>query len=80
MLEPDLVALKEIIKKSTNMAFVENVKESYNELVHKVSWPTRKELAQSSVIVLIASIILALIVWLMDWCFESIMTFVYGLF
>jgi len=62
------------------MAFVENVKESYNELVHKVSWPTRKELAQSSVIVLIASIILALIIWLMDWCFESIMTFVYGLF
>ena len=80
MLEPDLVALKEIIKKSTNMAFVESVKESYNELVHKVSWPTRKELAQSAVIVLIASIILALIVWLMDWCFESIMTFIYGLF
>jgi preprotein translocase subunit SecE len=62
------------------MAFVEYCKESYNELVHKVSWPTRKELAQSAVIVLIASIILALIVWLMDWCFESIMTFVYGLF
>ena len=62
------------------MAFVENVKESYNELVHKVSWPTRKELAQSAVIVLIASIILALIVWLMDWCFENIMTFIYGLF
>jgi preprotein translocase subunit SecE len=80
LLEPDLVARNKDIKKSTNMAFVENVKESYNELVHKVSWPTRKELAQSSVIVLIASIILALIVWLMDWCFESIMTFVYGLF
>ena len=62
------------------MSFVENIKESYNELVHKVSWPTRKELAQSSVIVLIASIILALIVWLMDWCSESIMTFIYGLF
>jgi preprotein translocase subunit SecE len=62
------------------MAFVENVKESYNELVHKVSWPSRKELAQSAVIVLIASIILALIVWLMDLCFENIMTFVYGLF
>ena len=62
------------------MSFVENVKESYNELVHKVSWPTRNELAQSAVIVLIASVILALIVWLMDWCFENIMTFVYGLF
>jgi preprotein translocase subunit SecE len=62
------------------MAFVEYCKESYNELVHKTTWPTRKELAQSSVIVLIASVILALIVWLMDWCFENIMTFVYGLF
>jgi preprotein translocase subunit SecE len=62
------------------MKIVENIKESYNELVYKVSWPTRKELAQSAVIVLIASIILALIVWLMDWCFESIMTFIYGLF
>ena len=62
------------------MSFVENIKESYTELVHKVSWPTRNELAQSAVIVLIASIILSLIVWLMDTCFESIMKFVYGLF
>lgn len=62
------------------MKFVESIKESYAELVHKVSWPSRKELTQSAVIVLIASIILSLIVWLMDWCFESIMTFVYGLF
>lgn len=62
------------------MKFVENVKESYNELVHKTSWPTRKELSQSAVLVLIASIILALIVFAMDKCFESIMKFVYGLF
>ena len=61
------------------MAFVESVKESYNELVHKVSWPTRKELAQSAVIVLIASIILALIVFAMDKCFDAIMSFIYGL-
>ena len=62
------------------MAFVENVKESYNELVHKTSWPSRKELAQSAVIVLIASIILALIVFAMDKFFEWIMTSVYSLF
>jgi len=62
------------------MKLVENIKESYNELVHKVSWPTTKELSQSAVLVLVASIILALIVWLMDWCFENIMTFIYGLF
>ena len=65
---------------TTNMKFVENLKESYTELVHKVSCPTRKELSKSAVLVLIASIILALVVWLMDFCFESIMTFVYGLF
>jgi preprotein translocase subunit SecE len=68
------------IEKTTDMKFVENLKESYNELVHKVNWPTRKELSKSAVLVLIASIILALIVWLMDFSFESIMTFVYGLF
>ncbi len=62
------------------MKLVENVKESYNELVHKVSWPTLKELSQSSVVVLIASLIMALIVWLMDKSFESLMSFVYGLF
>ncbi|MBR1923587.1 MAG: preprotein translocase subunit SecE [Paludibacteraceae bacterium] len=62
------------------MKLVESIKESYNEMVYKVSWPTRKELSQSAVLVLVASIILALIVWLMDWCFENIMTFIYGLF
>lgn len=55
-------------------------KESYIELVHKVSWPTRSELTNSAVVVLVASIIIALVVWLMDFSFEKIMTFVYGLF
>ena len=62
------------------MKFVNNLKESYTELVHKVNWPTRKELSKSAVLVLIASIILALVVWLMDKFFETVMTFIYGLF
>lgn len=62
------------------MKLWDNIKESYNELVNKVSWPSVKELRQSAVVVLIASIILALVVWIMDWCFEKIMTVVYGLF
>ena len=62
------------------MRLVENIKLSYDELVHKVSWPSKKELAQSSVIVLVASLVLALIVWVMDLFFEKVMTFVYGLF
>lgn len=62
------------------MKLWDNIKESYNEMVYKVSWPTRDELAQSSVIVLIASLILALVVAAMDWGFRSLMEFVYGLF
>ncbi|MHB9057051.1 MAG: preprotein translocase subunit SecE [Paludibacteraceae bacterium] len=58
----------------------DNFKESYTELVHKVSWPTRSELTNSAVVVLIASIIIALVVWLMDFTFEKVMTFIYGLF
>ena len=53
------------------------IKESYSELVQKVSWPTSKELTNSTVVVLIASIIIALVVWAMDLSFEAIMTFIY---
>ena len=62
------------------MKIVDNIKASYTELVHKVSWPTRKELANSAVLVMVASLILALVVWLMDFCFEHLMTFIYRLF
>ncbi|MBA4411086.1 MAG: preprotein translocase subunit SecE [Bacteroidota bacterium] len=54
--------------------------EAYNELVHKVSWPTRKELQSSAIIVMVASLIIALIVFVMDFSFENIMNFVYRLF
>lgn len=54
--------------------------EAYNELVHKVSWPTRKELQNSAFIVMVASFIIALIVFVMDISFENIMSFVYRLF
>ena len=45
------------------------VKESYDELVHKVSWPTFKELQSSAVVVAVAALILAIIVFLMDYIF-----------
>jgi len=52
-------------------------KESYNELVHKTSWPTMSELSNSAVVVLTASLVIALIVFLIDLGFENIMTFIY---
>jgi preprotein translocase subunit SecE len=54
--------------------------EAFNELVHKVSWPTWKELQSSALIVMVASFIIALIVFIMDFSFENIMSFVYNLF
>ena len=48
-------------------------KESYDELVHKVSWPTRSELSSSAVVVLYASLLIALVVFLMDSAFQFIM-------
>lgn len=53
------------------------IKESYDELVHKVSWPTLSELSNSAVIVLFASIIIALVVSGMDLCSQAVLELVY---
>lgn len=42
------------------------INEAYNELVHKVTWPTWKELQSSAVVVLVASLIIAFLVLGMD--------------
>ncbi|MBQ6097793.1 MAG: preprotein translocase subunit SecE [Bacteroidales bacterium] len=49
--------------------FGDYVKSSYDELVHKVSWPTFKELQNSAVVVAVAAVILAVIIFLMDYIF-----------
>ena len=56
------------------------IKSSYDELINKVSWPTWSELQNSSVVVAIASIIIALIIYLMDQTFSNIMKVFYSLF
>ena len=53
--------------------------ESYNELVHKVTWPTLANLQSSTVVVLVASIILALAIFLMDVFSRTILAAVYSL-
>jgi preprotein translocase subunit SecE len=42
------------------------IQESYHELLHKVSWPTWEELQSSTMVVLIATVIVTLLVWGMD--------------
>jgi preprotein translocase subunit SecE len=53
------------------------VSESYDELVHKVSWPTWNELQNSAIVVSIASLIIALIVYLMDFSFQNLLQLFY---
>ena len=52
-------------------------KESYNELTKKVSWPTWSQLQSSAILVMVASVIIAVVVFLMDFAFESIMKAIY---
>ena len=53
------------------------VKESYNELVHKVTWPTIAQLQNSTVVVMVASLIFAIVILAMDISFENIMEAIY---
>jgi preprotein translocase subunit SecE len=46
-------------------------KETYEELVHKVTWPSMKDLQNSVVVVSIASLIIAFVVFLMDLLFNA---------
>jgi len=55
------------------------IKESFTELIHKVTWPTWSELQNSTTVVMIASLMIALTVWVMDYAFDNIMSFVYRL-
>ena len=56
------------------------IKDSFDELLHKVSWPTWDELQNSAVVVAVASLIIALIIFLMDSVFSKLMELFYDLF
>jgi len=67
-----------VLKNSFSMKkIIAYFKDSYNELVHKVSWPSRTELSSSAVVVLFASLIIAVLVFVIDTVFEKVMSFIY---
>ena len=53
--------------------------ESYNELTHKVSWPTWSHLQSSALVVMVASVIFATVIFIMDLIFRKGMTFIYDM-
>jgi preprotein translocase subunit SecE len=55
-------------------------KDSYNELMEKVTWPNWQQLQQSTMIVLVATLVITAIVWVLDLGSSSVLKFVYSLF
>ena len=55
------------------------IKESYNELLTKVTWPTWSELLESARVVIVASVIIALIIKAMDVVSYTFLQFLYDL-
>ena len=53
------------------------IQEAYDELLHKVSWPTWEELQQTTIIVLIALALVTVVIFGMDLVAENVLTFIY---
>ncbi|MGE5108875.1 MAG: preprotein translocase subunit SecE [Sphingobacteriales bacterium] len=55
-------------------------KDSYKELMEKVSWPTWAQLQQSTMIVLAATLLITAIVWIMDLAIAKTLELIYSIF
>jgi preprotein translocase subunit SecE len=55
-------------------------KDSYQELLEKVTWPTWLQLQQSTIIVLVATVLITAMVWVMDTASNQLLKLVYSLF
>ena len=59
---------------------IEFIKESVVELRDKVSWPKYKDLQNSSILVLVASVIFAIMIGIFDFAFDNAMSWFYSAF
>jgi len=55
-------------------------KDSYQELTEKVTWPTWLQLQQSTLIVLIATVLITGVIWIMDFSSNQLLKLIYSLF
>ena len=59
--------------------FINYLKESFVELTKKVAWPSWDKLQNSAIVVMVASVIFAIVIFAMDFCFQHLMSFIYTL-
>jgi preprotein translocase subunit SecE len=53
------------------------IQEAYDELLHKVTWPSWDELQQTTIIVLVSLALVTGVVAGMDFAAKSVLTFIY---
>ena len=66
--------LKEKMRK-----FINYCKESFEELTKKVTWPSWSKLQDSALLVMVATVILAVALFAIDYTFEHLMKIIYTL-
>ena len=59
------------------MAIIDFIKDSYEEMIHKVTWPKYSDLQSSSILVLIGALVFALVIGSMDFVFNNMMDWFY---
>lgn len=56
------------------------IQESYKELIFKVSWPSWGELQSSAIVVMVSALVIALLVFVMDFSFKNLLELIYQMF
>ena len=59
--------------------FINYCKESFVELTKKTTWPNWEKLQSSAILVLVITVILAALLWVVDFAFQHLMTAIYTL-
>ena len=59
--------------------FINYCKESYVELTKKVTWPSWSKLQSTALLVMVATVILALVLFVIDFAFQHLMPLIYTL-
>ena len=59
--------------------FIKYLKESFTELFKKTTWPTWEKLQSSAILVIVTTVLLAAVLFIIDFAFQNLMTLVYTL-
>ena len=69
------------VQNEFNMRSIKNYfEEAFKELIYKVTWPSWKELQNSAIIVMIATLIIGVIIFVMDFSIQELLGLLYKSF